>query len=186
MYIYFVIISSRYNKNQVDISNANMSNMFVCYFYCIYILCLLINCMFCIAALSDVNSMIDFNDGYDSNRYESRRQSSLSGSSACPYASDSLCDEDDDYNDESEFNFNDDYDVDDEKPESCDDDDFNNRHHNLHRLLQQQQMFLSQPATSPFSSGAYALNNKKYVSKICATSPPIHYLHSYPKYIVLL
>lgn len=116
--------------------------------------------MFFVAALSDVNSMIDFNDGYDSNRYGSRRQSSLSSSSVCPYASDSLCDDDDDYNDESEFNFNDEYYVDEDKIESCDDDDFNNRHYNLNRLLQQQQMFLSQPT----SSGACSDNsNTKYV-----------------------
>lgn len=118
---------------------------------------------FCIAALSDVNSMIDFNDGNDSNRFGSRRQSSLSSSSVCPYASDSLCDDDYDYNDEGEFNFHDDYDLEDEKLDSCDDDDFNSRRYNLRRLLHQQKLFLSQPSISPPPSDACTNNNKKYV-----------------------
>lgn len=106
--------------------------------------------------------MIDFNDGNDSNRFGSRRQSSLSSSSVCPYASDSLCDDDYDYNDEGEFNFHDDYDLEDEKLDSCDDDDFNSGHYNLHRLLHQQKLFLSQPSTSNACTNN---NNKKYVFK---------------------
>lgn len=99
--------------------------------------------------------MIDFNDGNDSNRYGSRRQSSLSSSSVCPYASDSLCDDDDDYNNEGEFIFQDEYDLDDEKLDSCDDDNFSNRHFNMNCLLQQQQLFLSQStASSPISTNA--------------------------------
>jgi len=110
-----------------------------------------------IAALSDVNSMIDFNDRNDRNRYGIRRQSSLSGSSVCPYASDSFCDDDDDYNDDDELIFQG-YDrYDNDKLEFREDENENDRRYNFQHLLQQQ----SSPS---LLDGACTNNNKGYNS----------------------
>lgn len=116
-------------------------------------------------ALSDVNSMIDFNDN---NRYGSRRQSSLSGSSICPYASDSFCDDDDDddYNDEDELIFQNycGYDVDNEKHDFGEDDNDNGRVRDFQHVLQQKHLLL-QPDSQPSTlDGAHTDNNyKRYV-----------------------
>lgn len=104
--------------------------------------------------------MIDYNDCNDNNRYRGRRQSSLSSNSVCPYASDSFCEDDDDYNDDDEYLFWDGYRVEDEKFDFGDDDD-NNGRYNI-RLFQQQQM-LSQPIPqTPPDGSSVDNNNKKY------------------------
>lgn len=118
-----------------------------------------------IAALSDVNSMIDFNDCNDRNRYGSRRQSSLSGSSACPYASDSFCEDDDDYNDDDDddeliFQGYNRYNVDNEQLEFRDDEDNNgSRRYSFHRLLQQHRQQLSPLQQQPSPSDETCINN---------------------------
>lgn len=114
-----------------------------------------------LAALSDVNSMIDYNDCND-NRYRGRRQSSLSSNSVCPYASDSFCEDDDDYNDDDEYIFWDGYRVEDEKFDFGDDDN-NDGRYNI-RLFQQQQVLSSQPTPqTPPDDASIDNNNEKYV-----------------------
>lgn len=117
-----------------------------------------------LGALSDVNSMIDFNDN---NRYGSRRQSSLSGSSICPYASDSFCDDDDDdYNDEDDLIFRDycGYDMDMEKQGFGEDGIDNGRHCDFQNVLQQQQLLLREDSPPLTPDGECTDNNyKRYV-----------------------
>lgn len=106
--------------------------------------------------------MIDYNDCNDNNRYRGRRQSSLSSNSVCPYASDSFCEDDDDYNDDDEYLFWDGYRVEDEKLDAGDD-DVNDGRYNI-RLFQQQQLLLSQPLPQTPPDNSTDDNNKKYVS----------------------
>lgn len=101
------------------------------------------------AALSDVNSMIDYNDCNDNNRYRGRRQSSLSSNSVCPYASDSFCEDDDDYNDDGQYFFWDGYHVQNENIELGDDDDNDSRYNQNHILLQQQLSLTHSSSSSP-------------------------------------
>lgn len=110
--------------------------------------------------------MIDYNDCNDNSRYRGRRQSSLSSNSVCPYASDSFCEDDDDYNDDDEYLFWDGYRVEDEKFDFGDDDDNNDGRYNI-RLFQQQQMLLPQaiPQTPPDDANVDN-NNKKYASML--------------------
>lgn len=113
------------------------------------------------AALSDVNSMIDYNDCNDNNRYRGRRQSSLSSNSVCPYASDSFCEDDDDYNDDGQYFFWDGYHVQNENVELGDEDDDNDCNYNHKHVLLQQQMALALPSSSPPQADGYTGIDKK-------------------------
>ncbi|XP_025196837.1 uncharacterized protein LOC112595752 [Melanaphis sacchari] len=99
------------------------------------------------AALSDVNSMIDYNDCNDNSRYRGRRQSSLSSNSLCPYASDSFCEDDDDYNDDGQYFFWDGNHVQNENVELGDDGDDNDSRYNHNHILLQQQLSLTHPTS---------------------------------------
>lgn len=114
----------------------------------------------CLGALSDVNSMIDYNDCDNRNRYGRRRQSSLSGSSVCPYASDSFCDDDDYLNDDDEFILHEGYDVDDEKLDVGNDDFGNSRQYNFNHLLQQQQRLSPPQPSLPDDVYTYNINKR--------------------------
>lgn len=91
--------------------------------------------------------MIDYNDCNDNNRYRSRRQSSLSSNSACPYASDSFCEDDDDFNDDGQYFFWDGYHVQNEIVELGDDNDDNDSRYNHERTLPQQKLPLMHPSS---------------------------------------
>lgn len=113
------------------------------------------------AALSDVNSMIDYNDCNDNNRYRGRRQSSLSSNSVCPYASDSFCEDDDDYNDDGQYFFWDGYHVQNENVELGDDDDDNDSRYNHNQILLQQQLSLTHPSSPPRVDGCSGIDKKR-------------------------
>lgn len=111
-----------------------------------------------IAALSDVNSMIDFNDCNERTRCGSRRQSSLSGSSVCPYASDSFYEDDDDYNDDDELIFQgyNRFNANNEKLEFREEEDDKGRRYNFQRFLQQPEQ-----QSSPSPLDGVCTNNSK-------------------------
>jgi len=125
--------------------------------------------MYYLAALSDVNSMIDYNDCNDNNRYRGCRQSSLSSNSVCPYASDSFCEDDDDYNDDGQYFFWDGYHVQNENVELGDDDDDNDCQHNHNRILLQQHLsptHLSSSTSPPHADGCTGINKNRFVSML--------------------
>lgn len=110
--------------------------------------------------------MIDYNDCNDNSRYRGRRQSSLSSNSVCPYASDSYCDDDDDYNDDGQYIFWDGYNMQDENVDLGDDDD---SRYNHNRILLQQQLSLTNPSSSsspPRADNFTDINKKRFVSTL--------------------
>jgi len=109
--------------------------------------------------------MIDYNDCNDNNRYRGRRQSSLSSNSVCPYASDSFCEDDDDYNDDGQYFFWDGYHVQNENVELGDDDDDNDSRYNHNQILLQQQLSLTHPSPSspPRADGCSGIDKKRFV-----------------------
>lgn len=111
--------------------------------------------------------MIDYNDCNDNNRYRGRRQSSLSSNSVCPYASDSFCEDDDDYNDDGQYFFWDGYHVQNENVELGDEDDDNDCNYNHKHVLLQQQMALALPSSSPPQADGYTgIDKKRFVSRL--------------------
>lgn len=122
--------------------------------------------------MSDVNSMIDYNDCNDNNRYRGRRQSSISSNSVCPYASDSFCDDDDDYNDDDEYFCWDGYRAENKK---LGDEDNIEDCYNRSQFLQRQQLLLPSPSSQPLVNYANVDNNqKKYVLVLFYTPNNCH------------
>jgi len=109
--------------------------------------------------------MIDYNDCNDNSRYRGRRRSSLSSNSLCPYASDSFCEDDDDYNDDGQYFFWDGNHVDNENLELGNDDNDSRYNHN-HILLQQQSSF-THPTSSLSQADSYTdIDKKRFVSTL--------------------
>jgi len=117
--------------------------------------------------------MIDYNDCNDNNRYRGRRQSSLSSNSVCPYASDSFCEDDDDYNDDGQYFFWDGYHVQNESVELGNNYDDNDCQPNHNRLLLQQH--LSSSTSPPQADDCTGIDKKRFVSiLVLLESPPYH------------
>jgi hypothetical protein len=111
--------------------------------------------------------MIDYNDCNDNNRYRGRRQSSLSSNSLCPYASDSFCEDDDDYNDDGQYFFWDGNHVQNENVELVDDGDDNDSRYNQNHILLQQQLSLTHPTSLPSQADGYTgIDKKRFVSTL--------------------